>query len=377
MWPTASMVFTTINDSDVLEGYFENFQRYGHLEQVQVFVIPDRKTPAATYKRCQEFSQRGLRVVCPTIEEQESFLRQLGLPANFIPYNSGNRRNVGYLMALESDSDFLISIDDDNYCRHYDDFFYEHSVVSSEHYLARKVAVDTGWFNVCDLLSFDNPGRIYARGFPYHARHKCEVKAVTSDLLTVRMNTGLWLQDPDVDGITWMVSPSRATSFKWENVVLDRNTWSPINTQNTALHRDVIAAYYFVRMDYPLAGMLIDRYDDIFSGYFSQACLHHMGHHVRIGTPIVDHKRNAHNYLRDTTDELAGLWILEDLTPWLIDVTIEGETYTESYISLSHALEDAVEQFTGSIWTDTTRGFFHQMAYCMRKWARACAMING
>ncbi|GAG67747.1 unnamed protein product, partial [marine sediment metagenome] len=44
-------------------------------------------------------------------------------------------------------------------------------------------------------------------------------------------------------------------------------------------------------------------------------------------------------------------------------------------IGLSYAIEDAVEDFSGFIWTDATRGYFHQMAYCMRTWVKAVRTI--
>ena len=39
------------------------------------------------------------------------FLRKVGVPSERIPFDSDNRRNVGYLMALHGSTDFLISID--------------------------------------------------------------------------------------------------------------------------------------------------------------------------------------------------------------------------------------------------------------------------
>jgi hypothetical protein len=192
----------------------------------------------------------------------------------------------------------------------------------------------------------------------------------------VRLNAGLWLQEPDFDALTWLAAPARATGFKGESLLLGANVWSPINTQNTSLHRDLIVAYYFVRMGYPLAGMPIDRYGDIFSGYLVQACAHHLGHKVRVGTPVADHRRNAHNYMRDLAGEVACIFVLEDLMAWLPTAKLEGKNYVDAYLSLAAAIDDEVEEFKGSIWTDATRGYFHQMTYCMREWVKACQSIG-
>jgi hypothetical protein len=72
----------------VLEGYFENFQRFGHLEDVDVFAIPDRKTPPAAYARCQALKRCGMKISCPTLDEQEDFLRRVGFLPHLLPYDS-------------------------------------------------------------------------------------------------------------------------------------------------------------------------------------------------------------------------------------------------------------------------------------------------
>ena len=268
---------TTIYDSTVLEGYFENFQRHDRLGQVETFVIPDRKTPREMLERCTSLARRGLKLTCPTLNEQEEFLRRVGFPTHMIPYDSDNRRNIGYLMALQSGSDFMISIDDDNYCRPDDDVFAAHAVVCDRTYRAQVVETDEGWFNICTLLELDRPETTYPRGFPYYARHKSTKPSSTTAAVDVHINAGLWLLSPDVDGINWLVAPMQATAFKGPNLVLGRNTWSPINTQNTAMRRDTVAAYYYIKMGYPLGGLNLDRYSDIFSGYFAEACAKHLG----------------------------------------------------------------------------------------------------
>src|SRR5690242_12431049 len=98
----ASLVVTTIFEPTVLEQYYANFKKYGHLEQVEVILIPDRKTPASAAQLCEKLVKHGFHCVCPSLEEQEKFLRRVGLDPAIVPYDSDNRRNVGYLMALES-----------------------------------------------------------------------------------------------------------------------------------------------------------------------------------------------------------------------------------------------------------------------------------
>jgi Reversibly glycosylated polypeptide len=372
----ATLVLTTINDPVLLEGYCANFETHCHLGRIKIIVVPDKKTPAAAYERCASLQKRGMEIICPTLEEQDAYLRRIGIPDGLIPYDSDNRRNIGYLLALEAGADFLISIDDDNYCPAEVDFFQAHSVVCGGPAEAEVVESTSGWFNLCNLMRIEPPNPIYPRGFPYSARHQKPEIMERKVQTTIRMNAGLWLQEPDLDGITWLVAPARARQFSGRSRVLGNRTWSPINTQNTALHRDVISSYYFIRMGYPLAGLAIDRYGDIFSGYFSQACVRHLGHAVRVGTPVAEHRRNSHNYLKDALNEFACIVVLEDLLPWLHELKLEGNTYCQAYESLSYLVEEAVSTFSEGMWTDATRGYFHSMAYCMREWVKACRRLG-
>jgi hypothetical protein len=120
----------------------------------------------------------------------------------------------------------------------------------------------------------------------------------------------------------------------------------------------------------------VDRYGDIFSGYFALACAKHLNGTARFGTPIADHRRNSHNYLKDATAELPAILLLEDILGWLIDTPLSGSTGLETYLSLSHLLEEAVERFEGRVWNDASRGFVHQMAHLMRAWISACRVVG-
>jgi hypothetical protein len=375
--PRATLVLTTINDPVLLDDYLANFTRFGHLDNIEIILAPDRKTPEAAYARCSELSRRGLPCRCPTLDDQEGFLKKIGAPAGWIPYNSDNRRNIGYLMAYAAGSDFLISIDDDNYCRPEEDFFAEHAVVCQGPSVQTVADSANGFLDICSLLEMEKPGPVYARGFPYRLRHLDEHRQLQDRQVDVQINAGLWLLDPDIDGVTWLVAKPKVKAFKGTSLVLGPKTWSPVNTQNTSLIGSAIPAYYFIRMGYPLSGMPIDRYGDIFSGYFVQACAKQMGAAVRVGTPIAEHKRNSHNYMKDATNEWACILVLEDLLPWLTQLRLTGSSYAECFRSLSFAIEDAVEDFRGPIWTDVTRGYFHQMAYHMRVWLKACKGIAG
>lgn len=373
--PRMAVVVTTIGKGDFLEDYHASALREQVLDRVTFYVIPDRKTPPQLYARCAQFQSRGLKIVCPTLQGQQAFLDRVGF-GGLVPFDSDNRRNIGYLMALASDAEAIISIDDDNYCRDGEDFFTEHAVVTADSVTGPEVKTTDGWFNLCRMMDVE-PAGTYPRGYPYHRRHAAQETVTVETTARVTINAGLWLGEPDLDGMSWLVAPARAHALEREELLLGPHTWSPINTQNTALHRDCVAGYYFARMGYPLAGMMsIDRYGDILSGYLVQACAKHLRHYIRAGTPAVDHRRNSHHYLRDATHEMGCVWLMEDLTAWLTELQLSGSDYAEVYASLAEELDHAAERFRGFVWTEATRGYLHQLAYCMRRWIKSCAVAE-
>jgi hypothetical protein len=86
----AAIVVTSINDcSQLLDGYLKNFAEHGR--EAQIYLIPDRKTPQQHLPTC---------VQVPDESWQTKVLKDVGFRPEDIPWNSDNRRNVGYLMAL-------------------------------------------------------------------------------------------------------------------------------------------------------------------------------------------------------------------------------------------------------------------------------------
>lgn len=362
------VVMTTVGDGRAFfDRYAELLENY-HADNVRIVVIADRRTPAAFFETCARARARGLRVVSPTVAEQDALLARLGAP-HLVPYNSDNRRNVGYLLAWMTDADLVISVDDDNFPVD-PNFFAEHSIVARGPAPGRVVNGPGAWWNPCEALDV-MPAPAYPRGFPFAPRGT-GIAASAEDFATtiadVRVNAGLWLGEPDIDAMTRLTMHPAVTGLRKSETILGPGVWCPVNSQNTALHADVLPAYYFTRMGYRLGDQVFDRYADIFSGYFVQACCKHFGHAVRFGTPLVDHRRNEHSLLRDLRQELYPLMLLEDLLPWLLECRLEGTTYTEAYASLSYQLQEAAESMRGEVWTDQVRGFLHQMAHLMRQW---------
>jgi hypothetical protein len=366
----ADIVVTTIFEPKFLDGYVENIRRHGH-DAARIIIIPDRKTPASVYERAKFHG-----VICPTLDEQEAFLDRFPSMAKRIPYDSDNRRNVGFLMALDGGAELLISIDDDNYCLDDSDFVGEH-LAAGESVSDDEIHSSDGWFNICSLLDANTPAEIWPRGFPYFARRR--EKHVTRRPAApsrAAMNVGLWLSDPDVDALTRLALAPNIDAFRGGSVRLATGTWSPINTQNTAIVRDAITAYYYVRMGFSLGGLRIDRYGDICSGYFLQKCVKARGEAIRVGTPVADHRRTPHNLFKDLSQELAGMVLLDDLLDWLVNVKLDGSSYHDLYAALADAIEEKAATMRGFVWDEGGREFLHDTAANMRAWLEAVALIG-
>jgi len=379
MLPKITLVTTTIFDMPALDGYLEAALRYGG--EVRVIVIPDRKTDPALFRRVKKLQRKGdgsrIKLDCPTLEEQETFLKKIGVPDDFIPYDSDNRRNVGFLMALAEPLDMLVSVDDDNFVWQRDSFFADHAVVCRGKHLEQVAHAPDGWLNPCDLLEYPKGQVLYPRGFPYRHRQANASLDIHESSVDIHLNLGLWLQDPDVDAISRLAGIVHTTGLKQSPVVLSPATWMPINTQNTALNSEALPAYYYIRMGCSLGGLSLDRFGDILSGYFFQACAVALGGSIRVGTPLVEHRRNAHNLLNDLTQELGGILLLEDLADWLTAQRITGSTYIECYEELANALARQAENFQGWVWEQGSRDFLKMTAQCMQIWLSACRTLLG
>ena len=344
----AAIVVTSINDcTELLNGYLANFAKYGR--EAKIYLIPDVKTP-------KQVLPDAVRYI-PPLSSQHDFLKRVGFPPDDIPFNSDNRRNVGYLMALADGAEMIVSIDDDNYCPENEDFIGEHSMWRD----LPCVRSENSWVNNCNLLGSAN--NLFPRGFPYFAREFVSNTPIrTGQIIPVRINAGMWIVDPDLDAMTWVHFSEQA---KWAatnsrgHYCLASDTWCPINSQNTAVHRDLMPAYYFIRMVPPS-----DRFGDIFQGYFALKVAKHMGWTARFGSPVVTHRRNSHVYLKDVQKEIEPILMLEELLPKLIEHKLTGTTVYESYLSLTDFVEAQDTQF----YRDTAR--------LMRQWAETCKRIG-
>jgi hypothetical protein len=372
-----AIVVTTIFEPEFLRGYQENLEAHGRLDETMMYVIIDRKSPPSVPIAAAAARKRGFRVACPSLVEQDAFLHKLNIPADFIPYNSDNRRNIGYLMALAAGCDVLISIDDDNFCPCDSDFVGEHQAVGRKSHEPIVWSSDD-WFNICSLLESGGETTIFPRGFPYAAQRASRRIDFVSEKggLEIAINAGLWLDDPDVDAMSRLCCRPKIQRFVGPSAILGPDVWSPINTQNTALTRAAALTYYYVKMGYRLQGLSIDRFGDILSGYLTQKVVKHLGQGIRIGTPILDHRRTPHNLFKDLYHELAGIVLVEEFVPWLMELQLSGATSLDAYATLADEIAAGAQRFRGFVWDEGGREFLTETSQLMQLWIQAVRKLE-
>jgi hypothetical protein len=372
--PKMTLIVTTINVPDLLSGYADNFRKHGHLDQVNTIVVGDNKTPHAKLAALSDtLTREGFRTEYMDIPAQRAYMKRFPEIDALIPYNSDQRRNIGYLKAAQEGAEILVAVDDDNFVRD-DDWYAAHAIVGRTVTLPTASSA-TKWWSPCRMMDTDPPGRrLYPRGHPYSKRHlpDDEVRAPTSG--RVVLNGGLWLLEPDVDSLTRLTEPVRCTRLNEERVMLAPGTWAAINTQNTAFHRDTLPAFYFVPITGFIGGIVVERYGDIWAGLFCRKAIDHLNDRVTYGIPACDHRRNMHVLLKDMQLEFWSILITEELWQVLDDWKLTSKTYADTYDEIADRLA-ATPWKTVPMATEVKK-YFERMAHAMHVWAKTTRKLG-
>ena len=371
----AFVVITTINEPGIAEELCRNFARFDHGGEVGLIIIGDRKSPhSVCFEIADKLSRKGFDVEYFDVQKQEQWLKKYPRFAQIIPYNSDNRRNIGFLMALERGCDLLISLDDDNFPRANDDFFGRHRIVGTRQRLP-VVSTGSGWFNGCDLLAKRPNQRIYPRGYPYSKRWQDDSVVTREEEVLVMVNSGLWLGDPDVDALTRATIPVTTMKFSGEQIALACAVWAPINSQNTCLHVDLLPAYYFVIMGERVDGFRLGRYGDIWAGLFLKKVMDHLGYSLAIGHPVVKHRRNRHDLFDDLRQEFLSILYTDLLVDIVTNLDLKGNDAMTLYDNLADQLLASV--LADGRFTSSFKRYSKKLCYNQKTWLETLQKIKG
>jgi len=370
-----ALVFTTINAAErLLHEFAENLRRFKRTTQVEIIIIGDRKTPQEIVRVVKK-TNRQVPCTYLDIPQQLEWLSQFPGLAEIIPYNSDNRRNIGYLMAAGRGADVLISIDDDNYPLPNEDYIGGHSIVGQSRTLPQ-VKCHNHWVNICEFLECQPSWTVYPRGFPYSRRFPKEKQYFDGQITgRVAVNAGLWLNSPDVDAISRLATPVVTTKLLRDHTCIPPGYYTPIDSQNTAVLIEALPAYYFVLQGWQLDGMLLDRYGDIWQGFFLKLVTDHIGDLVCVGSPVTNHERNIHNPFSDLKVEFKGMQ-LGDMMAELLEKTRLTQTasYADATIELATRLPSLVRGIDGV--SDELASFAERIGRNMVLWTETCRKIS-
>jgi Reversibly glycosylated polypeptide len=353
-----TIVTTTINIPTLLLQYAENARYYGH-ENVDFVVIGDRKSPAGTAEFCQRVAQY---YPCSYLDipAQQKYLDRFPKLWTHLRFDSIQRRNVGLVLAYENGADVVITIDDDNFVMG-QDFVGLHSVVGTVRELPT-YASTSGFFDVCSFLEAEDGARFYHRGYPQKQRWtQSGFVSAYRDRRQVAVNAGFWLDNPDIDALTRIERQPVVRGYKshWPgNFALQPGTWSPFNSQNTALMRALLPAYFL--------SPYIGRYDDIWASYVIDRIAEHMGDVISFGDPLVRQERNPHDLWKDLDVERNGMILTDDFCEALRTVPLSGTTYHECFGEMAQKLEPAWRP--GPKWNESQHEWRSKFLEGLRIW---------
>ncbi|MBY5324380.1 hypothetical protein HFN11_29395 [Rhizobium leguminosarum] len=376
--PRLAVVLTTISDGRFLERFRPLFVAGG--DRLSILIAGDRKTPPECAKIAGELAAEGFHIRYLGLEEQAELALAAGLPLDFVPFDSDNRRNFAILEAWRLGADVLISLDDDNWPTDPDDFVARYSQVGTVQRLPTVRCVDR-WPNLCAVLDIrsgwtDEPVSIFARGHP-HARRDRKTVGLEIDHheeAAILAHVGLWTGHPDVDAATRSaVSPISCGALVSGVVLAPPGARAPMSTQNVAICRALVPAWWYVRMGAMHSSRPLERFGDMFQSYFASMVIEAIGGRFAFGAPLVQHERNPHSLLRDLAGETSGMALLENLLPYLESVP-RGTTAIDAYRSIAEGLYDALPAGGGLLGDDALR-WADRTAASMVAWTQACRRL--
>lgn len=201
------------------------------------------------------------------------------------------RKNIGYLIAISRNCDFVVETDDDNIPL--EDFWLPRSSHLSVPQITQK-----GWMNVYKYFS---DSLVWPRGLPLNFIHNevVPLSSIPDRDVVCPIQQGLANENPDVDAIYRLVLPLPLNFKKTVQIALGDGVWCPFNSQNTTWFPDAYPLLY-------LPAYCSFRMTDIWRSFVAQCIGWANGWSILFHKPTVYQKRNEHNLMKDFEDEVIG-----------------------------------------------------------------------
>jgi hypothetical protein len=286
-------------------------QDFAKREGWRLVVAGDRKTPTDWEYPNVDFISAAAQ------EEQGSSLSRV------LPWNHYCRKMLGYLHAIRSGAQQIVDTDDDNIPKQ------NWSFPATEGNFDT-TAPDRGFVNVYRAFT-QLP--IWPRGFPLERIQDAQAQDTSARPANVRV--GIWQGladgDPDVDAIYRLTNNTPCKFDERAPLVLGRGTWSPFNSQNTLITRELFPLLY-------LPAFVTFRFTDILRGLVAQPIMWAAGYHLGFTAATVVQERNPHDYLKDFESELPCYLLVQKVAHTVSAVVRDSASVTDNLFNAYEAL---------------------------------------
>jgi hypothetical protein len=266
-----AIVITTINKPT------EAVEKFARLPDFELVIVGDKKTP------------RDWRCGNAVFLEVDGAQSAEFASSSVLPYNHYCRKMLGYLYAVQSGAEYIVDTDDDNIPNAGWSFpaFDE----SFEH-----LAGNQGFVNI---YKYFTDMHIWPRGLPLRLIND---KRTRADVLPPQgAKVGVWQgladEDPDVDAIYRLTSDKPCHFDDRGPIVLDAQTITPFNSQNTMFRKELFPLLY-------LPARVTFRFTDILRSFVAQPIMWLYGYSLGFTKATVVQKRNPHDYFSDYLSEV-------------------------------------------------------------------------
>lgn len=219
------------------------------------------------------------------------------------------RKNIGYLIAMRENIDFIVETDDDNMPSPQ---FYEPLAQDANY----EAVAESGWINAYAL--FDDR-LIWPRGFPLDEIQKPAPQVEAGRAAQVPIQQGLADENPDVDAIYRLLLPLSFDFARQRRVAFGKGAWCPFNSQNTVFFREAFPLLY-------LPAHCSFRMTDIWRSFVAQRIAWANGWSILFREATVVQDRNEHDLMRDFSDEISGYEGNRDIAERLDALALGGTT---------------------------------------------------
>jgi hypothetical protein len=265
-----------------------------------------------------------------------------------LPVRHYSRKNIGYLIAMNSGAECIYETDDDN--RPNDTWTPRNINVSALR------ADPTEWVNIYRYFTGDV---IWPRGYPLdYIKESLAKEAILrsqAERADAPIQQSLADGSPDVDAI-WRLLFDKEIKFSANgSVLVPQACWCPFNSQTTWWWPSAYPLLY-------LPSFCSFRATDIWRSFIAQRCLWEMGNELVFHPPEVVQERNVHNLMKDFEAEITVYTQTTNLAQRLTDVKLKpgpysalgnlvrcyeslcGEFFPETELALVRAWADDIEK---------------------------------